>query len=96
MRIRRYGFPPVPDFGGTAHARRGSTMETSIGDLLSWYHWLRLEDMTTGYLITSCIGEAGKLLLVQTYSPRLFQQGTLPGPRTFSNHVSSLADPAPI
>eukprot|EP00973_Karenia_brevis_P080471 11165213-Karenia_brevis.AAC.1 len=34
VRLRRYGFPIVPDFGGNAHAYRGTTMEAAIGDLL--------------------------------------------------------------
>eukprot|EP00973_Karenia_brevis_P071825 9980966-Karenia_brevis.AAC.1 len=45
LRIRRYGFPIVPDFGGTAHAYCGATMEAAIGDLLPWFQRPRLDDM---------------------------------------------------
>eukprot|EP00973_Karenia_brevis_P004453 610594-Karenia_brevis.AAC.1 len=34
VRIRRYGFPIVSDFGGTAQAYCGTTMEAATGDLL--------------------------------------------------------------
>ena len=36
MKLKRYGFPIVPDFGGTAHAYCGSTLPAAIGDCLSW------------------------------------------------------------
>ena len=36
-KVRRTGFPIVPDFGGTAHAFCGDTLKASIGDLLAWH-----------------------------------------------------------
>ena len=32
--VKRFGFPIVPDFGGTAHAYCGTSLEACIGDLL--------------------------------------------------------------
>eukprot|EP00973_Karenia_brevis_P062097 8636182-Karenia_brevis.AAC.1 len=45
VRIRRFGFPIVPDFGGAAHADRGTTMEAAVGNLLPWFQRPRLDDM---------------------------------------------------
>eukprot|EP00973_Karenia_brevis_P046192 6402701-Karenia_brevis.AAC.1 len=53
VRIRRYGFPIVPDFGGTAHACCGTTMEAAICDLLPWFQRPRLDDRLKGYIIKS-------------------------------------------
>ena len=39
-----YGFPVVPDFGGTAHAYCCSTLNACLGDLLPWSHKARRED----------------------------------------------------
>ena len=80
IKIQRWGFPIVPDFGGTAHAYCGSTMDAAIGDLLSWNNKPRLEDMLKAYIIKSRIREAERLLIVQPYNPHLFRQGILPGP----------------
>ena len=80
VKVRRYGFPIVPDFGGTAHAYCGSTMEATLGDPLPWTQKPRLEDMLKGYIIKSRIRDASNLLLAQPYSPHLFRQGLLPGP----------------
>ena len=81
MYVFRHGFPIVPDFGGTAHAYRETTMEAAIGDLLPWFQKPRLDDMLEGYIIKSRVRDAEKLLLAQPYSPHLFRQGTLPGPQ---------------
>ena len=82
VRIRRHGFPIVPDIGGIAHAYCGTTMEAAIGDLLlPWYQEPRLDDMLKGYIIKSPVRHAEKLLLAQPYSPHLFRQGSLPGPQ---------------
>eukprot|EP00973_Karenia_brevis_P030996 4275950-Karenia_brevis.AAC.1 len=53
VRVRRYGFPKVSDFGGTAHAYCGTTMEAGIGDLLPCFQRPRLDDMLKGYIIKS-------------------------------------------
>ena len=78
--VRRVGFPVVPEFGGTAHAYCGTTLESCLGDLLAWSKKPRRDDMLRGYIIKSRVKEWDKILLVQPYSPRLFAQGELPGP----------------
>ena len=80
VRVRRHGFPIVPDFGGTAHAYCGDTLPAVIGDLLKWNHVPNLENAQRAYIIKSRIREADKLLLAQAYSPQLFHQGVQPGP----------------
>ncbi len=37
VKVNRWGVPLVPDFGGTAHAYCGTTMEGAMGDLLPWW-----------------------------------------------------------
>ena len=78
--VTRYGFPIVPDFGGTAHAYCGSSLDAALGDCLPWYHRPRLEDQLRAYIIKSRVKDISKLLLAQPYSPQLFRQGVLPGP----------------
>ena len=34
LKVQRAGFPIVPDFGGTAHAYCGTSLDVSLGDLL--------------------------------------------------------------
>ena len=80
VKVIRFGFPLVPDFGGTAHAYCGTTMDAALGDLLSWELKPRLEDMLKAYFIKSRVKEAQHLMLSQPYSPHLFRQGLLPGP----------------
>eukprot|EP00973_Karenia_brevis_P086675 12018602-Karenia_brevis.AAC.1 len=65
VRTRRYGFPTVPDCGGTAHAYCGTTMDAAIGDLLPLFQRPRLDDMLKAYIIKSPVRDAEKLLLAQ-------------------------------
>ena len=81
IKIKRFGFPIVPDFGGTAHAYCGSTLDAAIGDCLSWDERPRREGMLRAYIIKSRVREAENMLIVQAYSPHLFRQGMLPGPQ---------------
>ena len=81
MKLKRYGFPIVPDFGGTAHAYCGSTLPAAIGDCLSWTTKPQRDAMLRAYIIMSRVKEAENMLIVQPYSPHLFRQGMLPGPR---------------
>ena len=80
MKVIRFGFPVVPDFGGTAHAYCGTTMDAALGDLLSWELKPRLEDMLKAYITKSRVKQAQHLMLSQSYSPHVFRQGLLPGP----------------
>ena len=80
MKVLRYGFNLVPDFGGTAHAYCGTTLDACIGDLLSWHQMPRREDALKAYIIKSRVRKAERLILAQPYSPHLFRQGVLIGP----------------
>jgi hypothetical protein len=50
VKILRSGFPVVPDFGGTAHAYCGTSLDACIGDLLPWYKKPSREDMLKALL----------------------------------------------
>ncbi len=88
VKVTRFGFPIVPDFGGTAHAYCGSTIDASLGDLLPWHKKPQLDDMLKAYIIKSRIRLAENLLLVQPYSPHLFRHGLLPGPQLLLDVLS--------
>ena len=80
IKITRYGFSIVPDFGGTAHFYCGTSLDTCIGDLLPWWHVPRMDDQLRGYIIKSRVNDSEKMLTTQPYSPQLFRCGVLPGP----------------
>ena len=80
VKVMRYGFPIVPDFGGTAHAYCGGTLDAEIGDRLGWDHKPRRDDALRGYIIKSRVSDASTLLLAQPHNPHLFRQGVFPIP----------------
>ena len=80
QQVQRFGFPIVPDFGGTAHAYCGSTLVACIGDLLQWSATPRRDDALRAYIIISRVRDACNVLIAQPFSPALFSQGVLPGP----------------
>jgi len=80
IKIVRYGFPIVPDFGRTAHAYCGTTLNACLGDLLEWDRKPSHDGALRGYIIKSRIRDASKLLVTRPYSPDLFAQGEQPGP----------------
>ncbi len=79
-RVRRKGFEVVPDFGGTAHAYCGDSLDAVVGDLLEWDRRPTLEAMQRAYIIKSRVRDTSGLSIVQPYCPALFMQGALPGP----------------
>ena len=81
IKIARYGFPIVPDFGGTAHAYCGSTLDAALGDFLHWSSKPSLPAMLKAYIIRSRVKEVSDIIIAQPYNPHLFQQGILPGPQ---------------
>ena len=80
VKMQRYGFTIVPDFGGTAHAYCGFSLEACIGELLPWWRRPTRPDALTSYIIRSRVKDGSNLLLTQPYSPQLFRQGNQPGP----------------
>ena len=80
VKISRYGFP-IPDFGGTAHAYCGSTLEAALGDFLHWSAKPCLSAMLKAYIIRSRVKEIKDIIAAQPYSPHLFRQGLQPGPQ---------------
>ena len=49
-KVKRIGFPLVPEFGGTVHAYCGSTLEATQSDLLEWHRRPTPEDMQRAYI----------------------------------------------
>jgi len=80
-KVNRIGFPLVPEFGGTVHAYCGTELDATQSDLLEWSRRPTMEDMQRAYINESRVRSAEGLLIVQPYSPELFRQGQLPGPR---------------
>ena len=68
-KVKRIGFPLVPEFGGTVHACCGATLDASQSDLLDWYMRPSREDMQKAYINESRVGTVNQLLIVQPYSP---------------------------
>jgi len=79
-KVKRRGFQVVPDFANTAHGYCGDTLDKCKGDLLEWHKVPTLDAMLRAYIIRSRVRDVENCLIVRPYSPRLFQQGTLPGP----------------
>ena len=80
VEVRRFGFPIVPDFGGTAHAYCGTSLAACVGDLQEWWRKPTQETAVRGYIIKSRVRRAENLLLATPYSPHLFRLGAPPGP----------------
>ena len=80
IKIVRYGFTVVPDFGGTAHFYCGTSLTACVGDLLAWWQKPRRDEALRGYIIKSRVKESDALLLTQPNSPQHIRQGVLPGP----------------
>ena len=81
MEIRRFGFPVVPDFGGTANSYCGTSLDACIGDILEWWVKPQREAAVRGYIIKSRVRLAENLLIAKPYSPQLFRLGAPSGPR---------------
>ena len=63
VEVRRFGFPIVPDFGGTAHSYCGSSLDACIGDLLEWWVKPQRDAAVRGYIIKSRVRQADTLLI---------------------------------
>ena len=83
MKLKRFGFPIVPDFGGTAHAYCGSTLPAAIGDCLPWVTKPQRDAMLRAYIIMSRVKEA-ETCLSCSRTPR-----TSSGKGCFLAHSSS-------
>ena len=79
-KVKRLGFPIVPEFGGTVHCYCGTSLEAAQSDLLEWYTKPSHADMQKAYINESRVPTIDALLIVQPYSPQLFRQGELQGP----------------
>ena len=94
-KIYRFGFPLVPDFGGTVHAYSGSTLEACIGDLLRWSTKATRSEALRAYIMLTLVRDASKLLIAEPFSPNLFRQGVLPGPDLLMKVLTNEWTPKP-
>ena len=65
VQISRHGFPLAPDFGGTAHAYCGCSLNACIGDLLDWWDRPTRETAVRGYIINSRVRTADNLMIAR-------------------------------
>lgn len=79
-KVRRVGFPLVPDFAGTVHSYTGCNLDAIMADCLSWQRKPRREDQQRSYINLSRVQTRYDLLINQPYNPWLFRCGELPGP----------------
>ena len=75
IEIMRRGFPIVPNFSTTIDGATGKTMDTALVDLGSVSVVPSFARAMRGYIALSRVRKVDDLLLVQPFSPALFQQG---------------------
>ena len=80
MKVRRFGFPIVPDFAGTAHSYTGATLDAANGDAGEFLETPTRDHALRAYITISRVETADNLNIVQPYAPMLFRQGPQTGP----------------
>ena len=81
--VRRYGFPLLPNFGGTFHSYTGTTLDAAVVDLLPLTKTARGDDVPAAYVGLSRVRNVDDLIIAQAFNPLLFQQGPMIGPHIF-------------
>ena len=79
-KISRLGFPLLPHFACTCHMVQGQTLKAMLLNSLNFRASVNVEAMLQAYVGLSRVKLASHLLLMQSFSPKLFQQGAPPGP----------------
>jgi len=79
-KVRRKGFPLIPDYACTAHMVQGMTLRGALADCGDVLDNPALKDMLAGYVALSRVRTADTLLLLRAFSAALFRQGPPPGP----------------
>ena len=80
VKARRTGFHIIPDLSATAHMLQGATLEAVIADCLEHGHTTKLVDMLAAYVGLSRAKIKENVLIMQAFSPALFNHGPPPGP----------------
>ena len=91
--LLRTGFPVVPDFGATIHSVCGQQFSEEILDLKPFSEKVNLEAMIMAYIGMSRVKRADGLLLVEPFSPCLFQQNAMPGPSVLMRYLRGQEKP---
>ena len=79
--IARRGFPIACDYAGTAHSFMGSTLKACTLDLEAWNAPSNRDAQLSGYMCLSRVKKCEDVCVTQAFSPNLFAQGDLLGPR---------------
>ena len=80
VKIKRHGFPLLPDYASTAFMIQGATLPAAIADCGDVADAGGLPELMTTYVILSRLKSANGLLLLRAFCANLFQMGALPGP----------------
>ena len=78
--MRRTRYFVLPDFGATAHMCQGQTLDAAFVDPLESWVSVNVEDAVKVYVMLSRVRLLANLVIMQPFSPWLFQQGSPPGP----------------
>ena len=78
--VRRTSYFVLPDFGATAHMCQGQTLDAAFVDPLESWVSVNVEDAVKVYVMLSRVRLLANLVIMQPFSPWLFQQGSPPGP----------------
>ena len=81
VKIARRGFTLATDLAGTAHSFVGATLASAIVDLGSLWQVPTHDAQLTGYVCASRVRRVTDLVVAHPYSPELFTQGDLTGPK---------------
>ena len=81
VKIARRGFALATDLAGTAHSFMGATLASAIVDLGSLWQVPTHDAQLTGYVCASRVRRVTDLVVAHPYSPELFTQGDLTGPK---------------
>ena len=94
-KVRRRGFPLIPDYACTAHMVQGMTLRGALADCGDVLDNPALKDMLAGYVALSRVRTANTLLLLRAFSATLFRQGPPPGQRAALPPEGTPAPPVP-
>ena len=79
LKVRRIGFPFLPDFTSTAFKCQGQTLGAAFADLQSYLESGSLKEQIEGYICMSRVKRRSTMCIVQAFSPYLFTHGNPKG-----------------
>ena len=79
-KVKRKGYPMVPDFARTAFMVQGENLDAELAECGDIFTPPSLSAAVIAYVILSRVKDAAGLLLLRAFSPVLFQMGPPAGP----------------